>query len=738
MFKKIKILLITASFIGLTACAPSKGTGDQSLTMAGFIGLQSRAQETSSANLQLQIPQAFTQSNVARIDIEVSGPGIGSLITVPLTNSNGVWSGIVPGIPVGTDRVFTAKAYDASDELLYQGAATSVTIDAFDQAEILILLQGVNQHPALSNIAPLLDSFAMSGNQVLPSGTVSFSVTAHDDDVGDVITYSWVANGGTFDDTASATPVWTAPANNGVYTLSVSVTDTMGAVASMSVDVTVNDGNGSGNVNIGFNNTPALTQINALPTRIDLNETTTLSLVASDADGDPLTFAWSSDCGGSFSDASIQNPVFTAPASYPADNKCLLSVLVDDGRGATNTASITVHVRAPVSVDPIIIPDTQAPTLTALSFSPDSFDTTSGAAVVTINITVADNQSLTASYPGVSLTFTNGSTNIYATPMVSDELPGGTSTLKSYQFTVTFPQSSAGGDWNAGVSLLDNVSNSVYYTSTDILNLGAGFENKVVNTSVVSDTTAPQITALTLSAVSINTETQSQTVTLNISVTDDLGLHAAYSGISLTFANGVTNRYVSLMATDELPGGTSTAKSYQVDVVFPRYLAPGDWNLSASLVDAVGNNRYLTSVDLNNAGYAYRVTNNATFGDTTAPTITSFSMSPGTVNTSSGDQVVTMTIRVQDDYGFGSAYPGISVSFMNNSATIYASAMQVDEQPGGTALDRTYVFTVTFPAGSATGDWLANVSLTDDLSNSSYINSAGLQTGGFDYKITAQ
>jgi hypothetical protein len=82
---------------------------------------------------------------------------------------------------------------------------------------------------------------------------------------------------------------------------------------------------------------------------------------ASDADGDPLTFFWESDCDadtvfgepddGSFDDETVLNAVFHAPD--PCGGTCVVRLTVDDGnrRPCLNTTTVTVADTTPPLIE---------------------------------------------------------------------------------------------------------------------------------------------------------------------------------------------------------------------------------------------------------------------------------------------------------------------------------------------------------------------------------------------------
>jgi hypothetical protein len=188
------------------------------------------------------------------------------------------------------------------------------------------------------------------------------SVTAHDTDVGDTLSYLWTSLDGTFDQTDAASTNWTAPETDGTYRITVKVQDDHQAQTTTSVDITVrsaSDGGGPATIAVSLNNWPVVSQVTSTNGRIDVGDTTTLDCTATDADGDTLTHAWSTDsgCAGTFDAANVKSPTFTLGATLPLNGSCAFMVTVDDGRGGTGTGSLTIAASAPppVNVAPQIL-----------------------------------------------------------------------------------------------------------------------------------------------------------------------------------------------------------------------------------------------------------------------------------------------------------------------------------------------------------------------------------------------
>lgn len=294
----------------------------------------------------------LSADDVVRVTVTITGPGIDpSIVDELVGNPQGGWTGLIDNIPSGSDRTFVAQAYDGNNVAIYSGSAAGVTIVGGQANQVIINLQQSSPPDPYENGVPRFESLVVSENTVRPGQTVELTATAADPD-NDPLTYSWSADGGEFDAPSSASSTWTAPEIEAVYILIISATDPLGVSATMSfeIDVNSNHESGSADITVTINTWPEVQSLLPTPTRINVGESTVLDLTAVDLDGDSLSYSWTSACSGSFSDPTAEDPEFTLDEDNGSAD-CALSALIDDNRGGTNVATISIATGPPIDID---------------------------------------------------------------------------------------------------------------------------------------------------------------------------------------------------------------------------------------------------------------------------------------------------------------------------------------------------------------------------------------------------
>ena len=173
---------------------------------------------------------------------------------------------------------------------------------------------------------------------------VNLQATADDDDTNDTLTYAWTADDGdantaddgTFSDAAVLQPTWTAPAKTNAdrpIRLTLTVSDGLTS-HTVSVVITVR-------ANVAPEAT-ILTQAH----EVDGGGEVVLQATATDGDDDDntLTYQWSADPDGTFSDAAVLGPTWTAPDRANAAQTIALTLMVTDPGGLTGTDTVTITV----------------------------------------------------------------------------------------------------------------------------------------------------------------------------------------------------------------------------------------------------------------------------------------------------------------------------------------------------------------------------------------------------------
>ena len=164
--------------------------------------------------------------------------------------------------------------------------------------------------------------------------TVTLSGTATDDDPEDDLTYSWTHDGAlaiTFADPAALSTTFAAPDVAANTTITVTLTVNDGTVdVSDALQVTITD---SVTIQPGTNSLPT---VNVGGDRtVSEGERVSLSWSASDADGDPLTYAWSQSPAApaiTFASPNSSPTTFTAPR-VNSNTLFTLTLTANDGTG---------------------------------------------------------------------------------------------------------------------------------------------------------------------------------------------------------------------------------------------------------------------------------------------------------------------------------------------------------------------------------------------------------------------
>lgn len=193
---------------------------------------------------------------------------------------------------------------------------------------------------------PTISGLVASPTSINEGQSTQLSVSASDPK-GDALLYSWTQESplgplGTFTQEDTATPTWTAPLVSAAtaFTLRATVSDENGGTAQRTVVVQV--------ANVpAANRAPDVDAAITAPLTALAGETLSLSIGATDPDGDPLTFAWRTmPVGiGTFTDETKASAQWRSP-DVAVDTHFTFQVTVSDGV-ASITRSVSVRITMP-------------------------------------------------------------------------------------------------------------------------------------------------------------------------------------------------------------------------------------------------------------------------------------------------------------------------------------------------------------------------------------------------------
>lgn len=305
-----------------------------------------------------------------------------------------------------------------------------------------------------------------------------------------------------------------------------------------------------------------------------------------------------------------------------------------------------------------------------------------------------------------------------------------------YLATGIFPKWIAKGTWFIEhIIVTDKVGNERTMGTKEIQNLpGVGEEGvKIFNSSPTEDVTPPELVEFQILNKEINTEFEDQEVTIIVKVIDtQSGIHPSGGGIQARFIprsaspgqGQVKNFYFEPIE------GIGNEDKYVSTATFPTGSAKGDWMLEEFMMrDQIGNSKDIhvwrdskeEQKEIFESQYGQgeaKISNLATREDLSSPELISFSLTPTVFDTSKGDVLLTIEMRITDDMA-GVDLERVEAHIRPLISTQQLSISQI-ELSEGDHLDGIYKKTFTIPQYSKAGIWRVDTVFTEDnVSNSS-------------------
>jgi hypothetical protein len=186
-----------------------------------------------------------------------------------------------------------------------------------------------------ANQLPVISSLSLTTQgEINPGATAQIECDATDPDE-DELSYTWSADGGTIYG-AETDIAWIAPEAPGTYTINVEVSDGRDGIATGQLTITV----------LAPNNPPVIESLTTDCPRVRPGHSGVITCVASDPDGDELTYTWTAERGTISEEGS--EVTWTAPGDYGYYS---ITVTVSDGRGGeVSSSQITTFTDGKISV----------------------------------------------------------------------------------------------------------------------------------------------------------------------------------------------------------------------------------------------------------------------------------------------------------------------------------------------------------------------------------------------------
>ena len=207
-------------------------------------------------------------------------------------------------------------------------AGSTITFE-LDKSFVNDIIIDYSSGQTIVNHPPRIKSLSTEKQVVIIGDTCTIYCTAVDND-NDQLNYQWSVSGGSISGTGPIVN-WSTPSTAGNYSVKCTVNDNNGGVVNDSIIF---------NVVEFINNKPAIEEINAHPRKIHLGSNTTINCIASDSDGDTLSYNWSAAFGILSGNGS--SVIWTAPTDA---GNYYIACSVNDGRGGIMLDSIGVSVR---------------------------------------------------------------------------------------------------------------------------------------------------------------------------------------------------------------------------------------------------------------------------------------------------------------------------------------------------------------------------------------------------------
>jgi hypothetical protein len=249
------------------------------------------------------------------------------------------------------------------------------------------------------------------------------------------------------------------------------------------------------------------------------------------------------------------------------------------------------------------------------------------------------------------------------------------------------------------------------------------------------DISAPELLGLTITPNTVDVTSGEQTVDVAFEFADNLsGLDYMALSVYNPSGNAIDYAFAYIDSwSDDLVSGDSLGGILETSFTIPQYAEEGDYTYRVSMDDKNNNNDYIRYDELVSMGFGDQLSVISATQDTVAPELLGLTITPNTVDVTSGEQTVDVAFEFADNLS-GLDYMALSVYNPSGNAIDYAFAYidsWSDDLVSGDSLGGILETSFTIPRYAEEGDYTYRVSMDDKNNNNDYIRYDELVSMGF-------
>lgn len=390
--------------------------------------------------------------------------------------------------------------------------------------------------------------------------------------------------------------------------------------------------------------------------------------------------------------------------------------------------SISFELNSEVKTNVLPTSEGDAPVISNLSASPNTVDVTTSEATITLTVEITDASGVDPdqfwSSPFISKPW---SSSIYAEDywsLVSGDYYDGV-----YEATIIIPVTAGAGEYYICTSFVyDIYGNYGSACSGD----GAAGGGVTVNSSRESD--GPVVTNLSASPDTVDVTSSDATITLSVDVTDESGVDPDQFWSKPFLTNDSSSTTIRAEDYWTLVSGDYSDGTYEATIIVPTTAGAGDYAIGSSFFYDIYENAG-TSVTGDGADNGGVTINSSRESD--APVLSNLSFTPSTVDVTSSDATIDLTIDVTDASGIDISQ-FLTKPSLTKTGSPSVSADSNWSLVSGDYYDGTYEATISVPRQTNPGDYSVSSGFFYDIYENleSMVTDPGASAGGVTIVVT--